>query len=610
MSLIRDQRGTTSSQQVALTVVVGAVVISSLSGLGTSLGDVTTGTVESEPTALSNDAYGGEPTPTFDEGTYAMQPLGSNASELSTVGSSQHAGTVEATALREPSRGSRSVDDAEAVALVYGASVDAGSGGGLFGGFRLFGGGVPWGNILKGAAIVGAAVAVTVALVVAAPVGLAVAAVAGVAAAIVTATLIETGEATVHGFRTGEWDYSEALDPGEALGSFVVESARGLATVANPRNWDDIYDSVRECPSCMFQQMADNFKTCFAAGDSAACVQGVTEAATWVGAGQVVTAPARSALVATRPGALVASQAAATRAALAATRPATFVSSNIAAARAAVLGMRLPLSPQGSLDMPPLSADEASRLLDEINALDARTLSAEETSQLLDEIYSSQTDDVLHANATPAVSVIGVDELAPQLDALQASAPPGVRRKPMPDGSSPLRAPNADLGEVYPTIAMDPRHASESSYVTYFETPEDRSIYAMEVRDGSLHDGFFPISETPNPEGYIYVMDGRGGFFVSSDAEVGAFHHSSFLAGDPVAAAGHIWEVDGTVYINNNSGHYQPPPGMTENAKAQLIEMGVDPDSIVVLDKDALPPGIEKPVDTRSAADVLRDMGW
>jgi hypothetical protein len=40
------------------------------------------------------------------------------------------------------------------------------------------------------------------------------------------------------------------------------------------------------------------------------------------------------------------------------------------------------------------------------------------------------------------------------------------------------------------------------------------------------------------------------------------FHHSSFLAGEPVAAAGEIRVSNGVLKtVSNNSGHYQPQPG-------------------------------------------------
>lgn len=56
----------------------------------------------------------------------------------------------------------------------------------------------------------------------------------------------------------------------------------------------------------------------------------------------------------------------------------------------------------------------------------------------------------------------------------------------------------------------------------------------------------------------IYVLSANGNFHVS-DQEVGRRHHSSLLAGMPVAGAGEIRVVNGTITgITNRSGHYCP----------------------------------------------------
>jgi hypothetical protein len=41
------------------------------------------------------------------------------------------------------------------------------------------------------------------------------------------------------------------------------------------------------------------------------------------------------------------------------------------------------------------------------------------------------------------------------------------------------------------------------------------------------------------------------------------FHHSSFLAGEPVASAGEIRAKNGVLeLVSNASGHYEPPKGL------------------------------------------------
>ena len=59
----------------------------------------------------------------------------------------------------------------------------------------------------------------------------------------------------------------------------------------------------------------------------------------------------------------------------------------------------------------------------------------------------------------------------------------------------------------------------------------------------------------------IFVMSPSGRIFLSQRQAVGKFHHSSFLKGKPVAAAGEISVIDGKIIMmNNSSGHYHPSP--------------------------------------------------
>jgi hypothetical protein len=69
----------------------------------------------------------------------------------------------------------------------------------------------------------------------------------------------------------------------------------------------------------------------------------------------------------------------------------------------------------------------------------------------------------------------------------------------------------------------------------------------------------------------IWVMDQAGRIY-SGEHKVGLFHHSTFLRGGNVAAAGE-WKVsdDGTLeYITNKSGHYKPQP---QHLRAVLEEL-------------------------------------
>lgn len=74
---------------------------------------------------------------------------------------------------------------------------------------------------------------------------------------------------------------------------------------------------------------------------------------------------------------------------------------------------------------------------------------------------------------------------------------------------------------------------------------------------------------------FIFVMDGDGRIF--AEDKVTIQHHSAFLAGGPVAAAGFIKVVNGQVTeITNSSGHYMPPYDYTEQALTELKRQGHD----------------------------------
>jgi hypothetical protein len=76
---------------------------------------------------------------------------------------------------------------------------------------------------------------------------------------------------------------------------------------------------------------------------------------------------------------------------------------------------------------------------------------------------------------------------------------------------------------------------------------------------------------------YIYVMNPRGDFFVESEDRTTQlkFHHSSLLAGEEVAAAGHL-KVGNSLYLDLESGHYQPTMQHMYNAVKALKDKNVD----------------------------------
>lgn len=75
----------------------------------------------------------------------------------------------------------------------------------------------------------------------------------------------------------------------------------------------------------------------------------------------------------------------------------------------------------------------------------------------------------------------------------------------------------------------------------------------------------------------IFVMDAYGNLYASNTYQVGRFHHSSFLAGAPVAAAGEITVRKGRpTFLSNRSGHYRPRPETLDAVLGVLRDAGVD----------------------------------
>jgi len=65
-------------------------------------------------------------------------------------------------------------------------------------------------------------------------------------------------------------------------------------------------------------------------------------------------------------------------------------------------------------------------------------------------------------------------------------------------------------------------------------------------------------------------MSEEGRFYLSKNYAYGKFHHSSFLAGKPVAAAGEIYIEKGIIKIvTDGSGHYRPA---VSNIKKEFIK--------------------------------------
>lgn len=89
--------------------------------------------------------------------------------------------------------------------------------------------------------------------------------------------------------------------------------------------------------------------------------------------------------------------------------------------------------------------------------------------------------------------------------------------------------------------------------------------------DGSLVDTngsiFIPKAGDPTKTNMaIFVMSEEGKIYLSKNYGYGKFHHSSFLSGGPVSAAGEMYIEKGIIKeVTNDSGHYMPSLDFVKN---------------------------------------------
>jgi Domain of unknown function (DUF4157) len=147
----------------------------------------------------------------------------------------------------------------------------------------------------------------------------------------------------------------------------------------------------------------------------------------------------------------------------------------------------------------------------------------------------------------------------------------------------------------YKTKEMDAQYKGEEtgSYwgtkVKYLNESERADLELFIGDDGLAYDMYGKLMDTSsgnsifanNKGTSIFVMDSNGRIFVSNYHEVGLFHHSSILAGKPVAAAGEIQIKNGIIsYVSRSSGHYKPEAVFLNQFKSELNYRGVDTNSI------------------------------
>ncbi|NKX88759.1 hypothetical protein [Nocardia coubleae] len=110
-----------------------------------------------------------------------------------------------------------------------------------------------------------------------------------------------------------------------------------------------------------------------------------------------------------------------------------------------------------------------------------------------------------------------------------------------------------------------------------------RQAFRIEIRGGRLYNSNGELFDTRAGHSVwggsgraIFAMDEHGNLYAALEHAPGEFHHSSFLAGAPVAAAGELVVVNGVVQqLTDSSGHYRPERGHTLQAVNHLRALGV-----------------------------------
>jgi hypothetical protein len=138
----------------------------------------------------------------------------------------------------------------------------------------------------------------------------------------------------------------------------------------------------------------------------------------------------------------------------------------------------------------------------------------------------------------------------------------------------------------YQTIPMQSGYdpASDRANGIPYLTPAKREKYKIHFKDGKLYYkrwwGLSKIKKTPAADppfhaGFMFVMDEQGNLYMAAESEVK--HHSAFLAGGPVAAAGILFISNAKIVeINNLSGHYRPTQEIYQQALRELKENGIN----------------------------------
>jgi hypothetical protein len=170
------------------------------------------------------------------------------------------------------------------------------------------------------------------------------------------------------------------------------------------------------------------------------------------------------------------------------------------------------------------------------------------------------------AAAPTAAAKLADDRFA--AERLSANAPPATARFQKTTGMM-AQYDGEQTGKVWGTK------------VAYLDE-QQRQQYKLTVHNGKIYDAKGELFDTASAATVlgggkaIFVMDHDGNMYASTAHAVGKFHHSSFLAGQPVAAAGEIEVHNGEVtVVNRKSGHYRPTESQLNQVAEHLSSLGL-----------------------------------
>ena len=131
--------------------------------------------------------------------------------------------------------------------------------------------------------------------------------------------------------------------------------------------------------------------------------------------------------------------------------------------------------------------------------------------------------------------------------------------------------------------------------IQMLKTKAERAPYELTLRDGQIFGADGKLFDTRagvaiDEQGEdrrtgraIFVVSLDGKLYASTRHEVGTFHHSTFVNGEPVLLAGELTVHDGKlVLISHKSGHYRPGPYRLKLFADLLARNGFDLSKLVV----------------------------